>query len=228
MEEGAQLFHVLNRGVDKRVIFLDDQDHFRFIHNLYEFNDENWVNTSFYAFNKSHDIESRDIRKRTPRKLIVDIIAFCIMPNHYHILLAPRVEGGTSKFMKKVNIGYAKYFNNKYTRTGTLFESRYKSVPVTEEAHFVYLPYYIHFNPLDLTAPGWREREIPNHKEALEFLEKYRWSSFRDYIGKKNFPSVITSPFLSNFLSSPEQYKKDSLEWLKQIDFNEISSITLE
>lgn len=224
---GRAIRHVLSRGVDKRKIFLDDGDHFRFIHDLFEFNDTESANNIWYYFRPSSDIVSRYNEKRK-RKLLVDILAFCLMPNHYHFMLAERMEKGISFFMKKLNIGYAKYFNQKYKRKGTLFEGRYKSVPLTSEAHFIHLPYYIHLNPLDLIMPEWRTGKIASTREAMKFLEGYRWSSFPDYIGKKNFPSVISKDFLSEYFGGPKEYKKDTVKWLKDRDLTTIQNITLE
>ena len=226
----AGIVHVLSRGVDKRKIFLDEQDYFRFVHDLFEFNDQEWVNNIFYRFQRSkqsNDIASHYIEKK-PRKLLVDILAFCLMPNHYHLLLTSRIDNGISKFMKKLNMGYAKYFNEKYEREGTLFEGRYKSIPVTREAHFIYIPYYIHLNPLDLNFPEWRNKEIKDYKAAMNFLENYRWSSFPDYIGKKNFPSVTNREFLNEFFGGVKQYKKDTLQWLKEMDLENIKDLILE
>lgn len=220
------ILHTLNRGVDKRKIFLDDQDRYRFVHDLFEFNDGDRVD-SRYRFRKFPDIASRKIVSK-PRKLLVDILTFCLMTNHYHLLLSPKVKDGVSRFMKKLNMGYAKYFNEKYERSGALFEGRYKSVAVTSEAHFVHLPYYIHCNPLDLFAPEWREREIKDHKKAFAYLENYRWSSFPDYIGKKNFPSVTKREFLMEFFNGPEEYKKSMLGWLKDMDLEKVDEATLE
>ena len=223
--------------MDKREIFLDDQDRFRFIHNLFEFNDRDWVNNNFHAFRRgrivglsprdNNDIASRYI-ERKPRKLLIDILAFCLMENHYHLLLSPRVENGIPRFMKKLNAGYAKYFNAKYKRVGTLFQSRYKSVHITNDSHLLHVPYYIHFNPLDFAAPGWREREISNYKEALRFLEDYRWSSHLDYLGKENFPSVTNRKFLTELLGEPKEYKKNLSRWLREIDTEAMSSLALE
>ncbi|MEX2033546.1 MAG: transposase [Candidatus Colwellbacteria bacterium] len=228
----ASIVHTLSRGVDKREIFLDDQDRFRFVHNLFEFNDEEWVSHNLYLFNKNRspdDIASRHVQsQRKPRKLLVDILAFCLMGNHYHLLLSPRVENGVSKFMKKLNMGYAKYFNIKYKRVGTLFQSRYKSVPITNDPHLLHIPYYIHFNPLDFSMPGWRNREILDYKEALHFLEGYRWSSHLDYLGKDNFPSVTNRGLLTDLMGEPKEYQKSLSRWLRDIDIKNLSDFTLE
>ncbi len=224
-----ELTHCLSRGVDKRKIFLDDQDRFRFVHDLFEFNDQERVNTTFYAFQRSNDIASRKIRvEKRARKLLVDIHAFCIMSNHYHLLLSPRTENGISRFMKKLNMGYVKYFNEKYERKGTLFEGRYKSVSVKSHAHFVHLPYYIHLNPLDLTSPEWRERRIKNSAAVLQKLEQYRWSSHLDYLGKKNFPSVTNRNLLTQFFGGPQKYQDSIRGWLQDLDLETVKPISLE
>ena len=223
-----ELLHTLSRGVDKRIIFQDDGDHYRFIHNLYEFNDQDWVSNSIHFFQKTNP-ENIDIASRyKKRKLLVDIHCFCLMPNHYHLLLSPRVENGISRFMKKLNMGYAKYFNQKYKRTGALFESRYKSVPIKEEAHFIHIPYYIHLNPLDLCAPEWRERRMASPAKAISFLENYRWSSYQDYIGRKNFPSVTARSFLNKFFTGADNYKKSTEQWIKELDRSVINGLTME
>lgn len=224
-----ELFHVLNRGVDKRKIFLDEKDYFRFIHDLYEFNDQDPVISNFYHFQKSHVIARREGEtERKIRKLLVDIHVFCLMPNHYHLLVSSRVENGISRFMKKLNMGYARYFNEKYERTGALFEGRFKSVPIKNESHFTHIPYYIHLNPLDLITPTWRERRLDNPDKAIKFLESYRWSSYLDYIGKKNFPSVINKSFLAEVLNSSAGYKKETTEWIRAMDYSTFKGLTLE
>jgi len=240
-----EIFHVLNRGVDKRNIFLDDQDRFRFIHDLFEFNDENRVDTASY-YNYIHnrssqcdDIECRHINRfgydkkslrqsRKPRQLLVDILVFCLMGNHYHLLLSPLVKEGIPRFMKKLNMGYAKYFNEKYKRKGALFEGRYRSVPVIEEKHLSYLPYYIHFNPLDFVFPNWRNGNINNQKKAITYLKKYRWSSHLDYLGIKNFPSITSRDYMLKILGGSELYEKNIEDWLKEMDSEKVGIFTLE
>lgn len=224
------IYHVLSRGVDKRKIFLEEKDYLRFIHDLFEFNDQSpALNIGHFFKNQYIDLRSQYIKQeRKKRKLLVKILVFSLMPNHYHLLLTPIVNDGITKFMRKLNIGYAKYFNQKYERVGTLFQARYKSILITQDSHLLHLPYYIHSNSLDLKFPEWREGEIKNYKEAMKFLENYRWSSFPDYIGKKNFPSVTQREFLLEFFNGPEQYKKDTLNWLKERDIEELKEIILE
>jgi len=227
----SQIYHVLSRGVDKRKIFLDDKDRFRFVHDLFEFNDEAPVSNSSYHFYRNSIVTARryiDDKERKPRKLLVDIHAFCLMPNHYHLLLSPRAEKNVSRFMKKLNMGYSRYFNEKNERVGTLFEGRFKSVLVENQAHFIHLPYYIHLNPLDLMMPEWRERKIGNYKKAINFLESYRWSSHLDYMGQKNFSSVTQREFLLDVFGGNRGYKKSITNWLKELNVKKIKDSILE
>lgn len=225
----ADIYHVLARGVDKRKIFLDDRDRFRFIHNLFEFNDEAPPDTSSYYFSRPGVIANKQIGpERKPRKLLVNIYAFCLMDNHYHMMLSPVIEGGLFRFMKKLNMGYVKYFNERYKRSGTLFESRYKRILVKNHAHFIHLPYYIHFNPLDFKFFEWRERKLKNYNEATKFLNSYRWSSHLDYTDIKNFPSVLSKKFLNDFFGGPKNYKRDLNRWLEDLNVEKIHDIILE
>jgi len=223
-----EIYHVLNRGVDKRKIFLEDKDYLRFIHDLYEFNDEEPAPHPRYRQIQSEDVRRPHINVKKERRRIVDLLAFCLMPNHYHLLLIPKKPEYLTLFMKKLNGGYAKYFNEKYRRTGTLFERRFKRILIEKEEHFTHIPYYIHCNPLDLEYPEWRNREIKNPQEAIKFLEKYRWSSHLDYLGIKNFPSVTQREFLLNVFGGEKGYKEAIENWLKSFDLAEIKQWTLE
>lgn len=203
------IYHVYNRGVEKRTIFKEDSDRFRFIHNMFEFNDTEPAANSYY---KSY--ESYEIRSREPRKVLVKILAFCLMPNHFHLLLQQVREKGITEFMRKLCLGYAMYFNKKYERVGGLFQGRFKSVVIEKNAHLLCVPHYIHLNPLDITMPEWREGSVKNYKEALKLLENYRWSSYLDYIGIKNFPSVTDRGFMLDLFDGPINYRRDIAEWL--------------
>lgn len=225
----GEIYHIYNRGVEKRDIFLDDGDRYRFVHDIFEFNDTYPARNVHYYLNRQHkpiEVEPRYIRK--PRKMLVEILAFCIMPNHFHLLLRQRLEKGVVSFMQKLGTGYTMYFNQKYERVGSLFQNRFKAVLVENDKHFLYIPHYIHLNPLELIMPHWKENGIKNHKKALNFLENYRWSSFLDYVGKKNFPSVTQRDFLQKILGGPKEYKESLAEYLRDLDLESINGLMLE
>lgn len=217
-------YHILNREVDKRNIFLDEKDYLRFIHDLFEFNDEDYVDTGF----RNYRSKNSEPQERKPRKLLVYIHCFVLMPNHYHLLITPIKNNAIPKFMHKLNKGYSRYFNEKYERRGALFESRYKSIRITNEEHFKHLPYYIHLNPLDLIALEWRQRELKDFDQAIEFLENYRWSSHLDYLGKQNFPSVTYRDFFLEYFEGPKGYKNSVYDWLKMFDLQSLKDLLLE
>jgi len=98
------------------------------------------------------------------------------------------------------------------------------------QAHLLYLPHYIHLNPLDTSFPEWREKKISNVRKALQFLESYRWSSYQDYIGIKNFPSITQRNFLTKIygLRKTSDYKKDMTDWLQGLNTETIRDIVIE
>lgn len=215
-----ELWHVLNRGVDGRPIFLEDFDYLRFVHDLYEFNTPAPADSNVgYRF-KSRDIVSPYIKERGMERL-VDIHGWCLMKNHYHLLISERTEGGLSLFLRKLNVGYAKSFNEKYKRVGTLFQGRTKKILIDSDAHFNYILHYIHLNPLDYLAGAekWRERDhggVSNTNKAFQHLAQYRWSSFLDYSGHKNFPSILTTTLFGrafgNYPQALREYLTDTEE----------------
>jgi putative transposase len=215
-----QLYHVYNRGVDKRDIFMEDQDYLRFIHDLWEFND---TNPAEHSYNRSRmpspEVGLREMAwvvPRPPRQLLVKIHVFCLMKNHYHLLVEPLSDPAMTEFMRKLGTGYTNYFNQKYKRDGSLFQGIFKAILIEKQTHFVHLPYYIHCNPLDYEFHSWRERKIQAPDKALKFLENYRWSSFPDYIGKENFPSVTQRDFFNEFIGK-SNWKQEMKNWLDNL-----------
>ncbi len=221
----GEIYHIYNRGVEKRNIFMSDKDNFRFIHDLFEFNDENPAFNVLYRFSKVMEVEPQYIKKRD---ILVEILAFCLMPNHYHLLVRQKTDGGVINFMQKFGTGYTMFFNQKYDRVGPLFQGRFKAVLVSEQKHILYLPHYIHLNPLDLAAPKWREGGIKNFTKTLNFLETYRWSSFQDYIGQKNFPSLTSRNFLLNLFGGNKAYQRDLIAYLKASNLEPLQNLLLE
>ncbi len=167
----GEYYHVYNRGVDKRIIYLDDRDYFRFLKEMRFMNSLNSV-TNIYKKEHSCETESRNFRKEDEK--LVDIVAYCLMPNHFHLILRQVVDGGISKFMQKVAIGYTQFFNLKYARTGVLFQGAFKAKPTIENAYLLHLLRYIHQNPAELF--GGSDADLKSR------LSLYKWSSLPFYL----------------------------------------------
>jgi len=214
-------YHTFNRGVEKRKIFLEDIDYLRGVNDLYEFNNSHAIINLNQRFGK---INGYPISINKSRDKVIDLIIWCLMPNHYHLFSSPIPDDGLAKFHQKFGIGFSNYFNTKYKRNGVLFQGKYKKVRVVDDTQMAQLVCYIHSNPLDLWKPGWKESGLTNSEiqNALMFLEKeYRWSSHLDYLGIKNFPSLISNnDFLINFFGGPTGYREFFTNWLKYYEKN--------
>lgn len=211
------IYHIYNRGVEKRSLFMNSQDYSRFIDGLIIFNDTKIV-VNFKP--RLNDIKNGDHK----RKFLVDILAFCLMPNHYHLLLRQRMDGGITEFMRKLGGGYVNYFNLKHQRVGPLFQGKFKSVLIDDESQFTYIPFYVHLNPMDLMVKDWREKGIGDSKKAIDFLNNYKWSSHADYVGKSDFSLVLQKDFLNeNFGEAPE-YARAFHNLISDFDFSNIDN----
>jgi len=246
----GEYYHIYNRGVEKRDIFLDVQDYFRAIHALYTFNDLGVRRhiAREISFQNKPQTKSGSAAIQTTigqdgqgsgqgstltsytdagKHALVEIIAFCLMPNHYHLLLRQKQKGGIVKFMQKFGTGYTMYFNKRYDRNGVLFQGKFKSILVDEEKYLLTLLNYIHLNPVDMLEYDWKEKGIKNWQKVHTFLEKYRWSSYQDYIGIKNFPSIIDQRPVIPYFHEPSNYRDSMIQWLKK-DFESIRNLTHE
>ncbi len=212
------------RAIDGIELFPDKQDYLRMIHDLFEFNDVNPATSTFRVTSRrSRDNVTKQgfvtlsriqIQERKTRELLVEIFAFCLMPNHVHLLLKQFRKNGISKFMQKFG-GYALYYNGKYGRKGHLFQDKFKEVHIEDDRQLRTAFVYIHTNPVALIFPGWKEKGITSVKKAATFIEKYRWSSYSDYLGKKNFPSVTSREFMKQVMGEPKDCRDFVNDWLK-------------
>lgn len=210
-----ETYHIVLRGVVDSLIFKDNDDYYRAIFSLYE-------------FNTTEPIEIREQRKKRKaikangeqfsvdtRELIVEILAFCFMPNHIHLWLKQIQNDGITRFMRKFGAGYAGYFNKKYNRKGHLFQGRFRAVHVSTNEQFQNLFVYIHTNPISLVEPKWKERGIKEPNKVIRFLENYKWSSYSDYLGKKNFSSLTKRDFILKVMGGKEGCKNFIKDWVK-------------
>src|SRR3989338_4631430 len=220
------IYHIYNRGVEKRNVFQRDRDYLRFVHDLYEFNDSDSVSNLWYYFNpKTSEVEPHYIpRERKQRKVLVEILAFVLMPNHYHLIVRQLRKNGIVNFMQKLGTGYTMYFNKLNHRVGALFQGRFKAVLVEKTPHFIYLPLYVHANPLKIY------RGSTSIDKTMKYLEEYRWSSFPDYTGKKNFPSITSRSFLKECFGGEQEQRDGMRDFIKtkMEDLENIRDMTLD
>lgn len=206
-----EIFHLISRGVEKRIIFLTEDNYLRFAHNLIDFNTKQSVDWSYHARRKVNS----EVRLPKVKDMLVDCLCWALMPNHPHILVVEKVDGGSGKFSRKLMGGYTRHFNLINNRSGVLFQGKTKIIPVVRNEHFLFLPFYILSNPIKLIEPKWKENGIQDHKKVIKFLENYRWSSYLDIIGKDNFPFAINKKlFFEIYDTNEKKFKKEFINWL--------------
>ena len=159
--EIKKYYHVYNRGTDKRDIILDNEDLKRFMQSLIEFNTIDPIQSIF----QQHLKKKLKFSSSTTKKSLISIIAYCINKNHFHLLITPLVDKGVEKFMQRIG-GYTRYFNEKYDRTGSLFQGRFKSKIIEDNNYLLTLSAYINFN---------------NRKESGVLISEFSKSSLEEY-----------------------------------------------
>ncbi len=197
----GEYYHLYSRGVDKRKIFLNAQDYrkFQFL---------------MYVCNSEKSIVLRDIGKNFDRGgTIVDVGAFCLMPNHFHILAREKIENGISLYMRKLLTGYSMYFNLKHTREGKLFDGAFKAINAGDDRYLKYLYSYIHLNPAKLIDKNWKNSVREDNKEILNFCLLYPNSSIGEY--KNSSYKIINPRRFPDYFPSPTSHMKELAEWLQ-------------
>lgn len=190
----GEYYHLYNRGIDKRVIFKSKKDYERFTMLLFVSNSNAQLFRLDNLINQQHKTfdEILVLDKGEP---FVSIGAWCLMINHFHLIVRQEVEGGITKFMKKLGVGYSMFFNIKYQRTGALFGGLFKSKLIGVDDNYMrHLFAYIHLNPLDIEFSGWEKEIKKSSSEMKDFLESYPHSSYLDYLGTDRVEKNIIKP----------------------------------
>lgn len=180
----GEIYHIYNRGVDKRNIVMEPDDSRRFMRSVKVFN-------TIEPVGSLREIETELSSGSTAGKPLVDIIAYCLNPNHFHFILRQRVDGGISEFMKRLSGGYTWYFNNKYKRSGSLFQGRYKSLHVDTNEYLLQLSVYVNLN-----------FRVHNYNDSV--TKKFIYSSWDEYCGESPQGVCEKSSVLGLFTSSQE------------------------
>ncbi len=219
----GEYYHFYNRGNSKQAIFLDDQDYDRFLKILFICNSRKNVNFKTDIIERKIDAWDFD-----RGDLLNSICAWVLMPNHFHLYIKAgktlnvnnpntisRVSNDSVLFMVKIGTAYAKYFNTKYSRTGSLFEGKFKSVQISNDLQARYLFSYIHLNPLKLIDSDWKERGVKNKTESLNYTTNYDYSSLKDWLGfNRKESSIIDKGALTQILPDKFCPEKDIFDWI--------------
>lgn len=171
----GEIYHVFNRGIDRRPLFFDRREYQRCrdVVNFYRFRKPPVKYSQFHIWNqKQRDHVLKEIE--TAGDTLIDIVAYCFMPNHVHFLLRQQVDGGISRFMSMVQNSYTRYFNTRHKRVGPLLLDQFKAVRIEDEAQLLHVARYIHLNPYTSYIV-----------KTIEEVETYRWSSFMEYADTK-------------------------------------------
>jgi putative transposase len=238
----GEIYHVVIKRIADRLLFDDISDYFRGIFSIYEFNNINPVK----ILDRRREIRvakerimrnSRDSRDPVSiilpdvREPLIEVLFFCLMPNHIHLVVKQLIDRGITKFMNKFGAGYAGYFKRRHEikEKGYFFQNRFTVVRIKTNKQLKTVFVYVHTNPISLIEPKWKEKGIKNPQKVIKFLENYKWSSYQDYIGKKNFPSVTKRDLVLKIMGGEEGCKKFVDEWIKyKGKFKEYPEFSLE
>ena len=208
----GKIYHIFNRGVEKRDIFLSDGDRWRFLQGMFLFNDESASTNLLYRLEKEkgkmHFGILREYMKSGAfeHKPLVRIMADCLKPNHFHFLCEEIQKNGISRFMHKLATGYTGYFNKKYERVGPLFQGAFKAVEIRSDTQLQYIVAYINIiNPGQELEPELKSI-AQDPEEILRFAEHYPWSTHLEYLDKRD--SIIADKgSAGEIFTSPKQYR---------------------
>lgn len=186
----GEFYHIYNRGVEKRITFLDASDYRRFVLTIEYYRYKN-PPTRFSFRNRQYLL-----KKVKDDRILVEIISYCLMPNHFHVLLKQVENGGITKFVSRLVNSYTKYFNTRRRRIGPLFQGSFKAIRIENDEQLLHVSRYVHLNPL------------------IDFLTKdlciYRFSSYPEFCcGKTGF---CRSEYILNHFTKPLDYKKFVLD----------------
>lgn len=212
----GEIYHIFNRGVEKRTTFVTSRDYERSIQTMDYYLIQNPPIRFSYFLRISKEAQSFVVEKLQLLNKLVDILAFCLMPNHFHFLLRQRCDGGISKFVANFTNSYTKYFNTKNNRVGPLFQGTFKAVQIKDDQQLMHVSRYIHLNPVSSFV-------IEPNK-----LENYAWSSYLDYIQQREAEMIDTITVLSLF-KEKETYRDfvlDQIDYTRSLE--EIKHLTLE
>lgn len=188
-----EFYHIYAHGIGNLQIFQEKRDYERFLTLMFAANSEKPIPRLDRAIdlNLVWDIRDHETDIREP---LVDIVCFCLMPTHFHLLLGERGEANISKYLHRILVSHSKYFNLKYDRRGHLFENKFNSKHIGDNEYLSALSCYIHKNSKDI--PSWKDKE-----------EKYPWSSYQDFVSENRWQHLLNREIVAGQFDNMEKYK---------------------
>ncbi len=188
-----QYYHVYNRGVDKRDIFMSKKDLNRFVLSVKVFNT---ISPTGSVRNKT---DVGRLRRKRKEGVLVSIVCYCFNPNHFHLILKQEADGGISEFLKRLLGGYTKYFNLTHKRSGALFQGRFKSHLIDNDQYFLKIFPYVNINHLI--------HNIPEEKSSLILCSDKEYENMNfNIVSKKEADNLL------NFYGSNNNFKNECLK----------------
>lgn len=210
----GEFFHIYNRGVDKRIIFTDEYDIRRFFQSMVEFNTAEPIGSLY-------ENSFLQLGSETPKSgKLVNIIAYCLNPNHFHLILEQLLDGGISEFMKRLSGGFTNYFNRKYKRSGVLFQGVFKDVHIDTNEYLLHVSAYVNLN----------DRVHKLGSETPKLVQSR--SSWKEYMGEGT-KGICEKEIILGQFGSIAEYKDFALESLESIkqrkeEMKDIAGLLLE
>ncbi|MBX4181625.1 transposase [Candidatus Parcubacteria bacterium] len=190
----GEYYHVFNRGVNKQMIFHDMRDFSRFLFLILYFQSPKVFTNlgrlieDFVRHRVSHSIDQDVVRGR-----MVEIVSFCIMPNHFHLIVKEVSDEGIASYMQRILNAYGKYYNTKYEKSGHVFQGPYRAVHVENDDQLRYLSAYIHRNPREISK--WFKKE-----------DQYPWSSYSDVVKENRWGKLLVPEILMGEFKNVKDY----------------------
>lgn len=208
----GEFYHICHRATEGINIFKKPGDYNYLLEGLYYLNTVHNLPVHWRRF-----LNTQKEKDLIPQNPLAEFHALILMKNHVHFLLRQLVDNGIAQLMQRSFNSFAKYFNTKYERKGSLFMSPYKAVCIESDGQAQHITTYIHGNGLDFVEPGWREGKIKNLAKARKFLLNYPWSSLGFFLGQKNIhpliAKLIKKEFGEIYHEKPQDYLQAILEW---------------
>ena len=213
-----QIYHVFNRGIASQPVFFGKVDYERARQTIFYYqNLKVPLRYSFFLRLPSNERDELLQNLRKKKEFIVEIVCFCFIPNHFHILVRQLQDDGISTFMSNFTNSYTRYLNTKSKRNGPLFQGKFKAVRIETDEQLIHVCRYIHLNPYTSYVV-----------KTVEELINYPYSSFSEYLNSKEIEACNKDLVLTHFKDS-DAYKKfvfDQADYQRQLD--NIKHLTLE